>query len=220
MADGEFNGVALAAIGVGVVFAWGAIKGKSPLKALQATVQGQSPASTPQTQAITAFGGNSNPTPIASDAQIASGYGWIDTAMQSWGFSRGGRAGALGNLQVESGFSPTAGNANEGAIGIAQWEGGRRTALQQMAASMGLQETDGNAQLAFMKHELDTSRADVYAYMIAAVDPVSAAAYWDSRYEVSAGTTRGEREANAKAIYAQLGSNSGSVGGRTLKAAG
>lgn len=70
--------------------------------------------------------------------------------------------GVMGNLQVESSLNPSAYNGNEGAIGIAQWEGGRRAALQAFAASRGTNETDLETQLEFMLHEWKTTESSAY----------------------------------------------------------
>ena len=84
-------------------------------------------------------------------------------------------AGIVGNLSVESGFSPTAYNAGEGAIGLAQWEGGRRTALQQWAAAHGGTETDLQMQLSFLWHEMNTTDPSArLANVISARSPVPA----------------------------------------------
>lgn len=206
MAGVSAAGVAI--VSVGAVFAYGAISGKSPLTAALYLVQGKDPKTVPKS---TAIGTSVSAAPSVTGG---GGMGVIDQSMVDWGFSRAGRAGALGNIQVESAgtFSPTITNPEEGAIGIAQWEGGRRTELQSFAASMGLKETDLAAQLAFMKHELDTTRLDVYGYMRLASDPSSAAAYWDEFYEGSSGQARQQREDNAVRIYATLSEPAVSVG--------
>lgn len=117
-------------------------------------------------------------------------------------------AAILGNMQVESGFNTSALNGGEGAIGLAQWEGGRRTALQQYASSHGMKETDLNAQLGYMWQELNQSYGGVLQQMKTATDPGQAAAIWDSQYEVSSGSSRGQRVANAQA-FAQNGFTGG-----------
>jgi hypothetical protein len=128
-------------------------------------------------------------------------YGYLENTL---GFSPAGAAGALGNLQVESGFSPTAYNANEGAIGIGQWEGGRRAALQAYAAAHGGKETDLAMQLGYLGQELRNSYGSVLTYMRSATSPSAAAAEWDANYEVSAGTTRTQRVNDAQTISQQI----------------
>lgn len=114
------------------------------------------------------------------------------------GLNANADAGALGNFQVESGFNPAAGNAAEGAIGIAQWELGRRTALDAYASRTGGSETDLQTQLGYLQQEL-AGMPGFVAQLNAAGSPEAAAALWDSQFERSAGTTRAARQSNARA---------------------
>jgi hypothetical protein len=218
----EFNGPALATIAIGAVFVYGGIKGKSPLQAVQAIVQGQSPTSVAQSQGITVPGagvssgdtsgqpGSANPGTRGDQGSNSGSAGdWqpIDAAMKSWGFSKAGRAGALGNLQQESGFNPNGPYGDNGTShGIAQWHAGRLSALNSFCANHKppLNPLSLEGQLPFMKHELDTSYADVYGVMRLASDPSQAAAYWGSRYEGFGDNSGPTRQANARAIYAEL----------------
>lgn len=126
------------------------------------------------------------------------------------GLSSAQAAGVAGNLQVESGWNPTAHNDKEGAIGIAQWEGGRRTALQQFAASRGSSETDLSTQLAFLGNELHGSESSALTHLTAASDPGSAAAAFDQYYERSSGAARSTRISDAQAIAAGHPTSAGS----------
>jgi hypothetical protein len=129
--------------------------------------------------------------------------------------SQAGAAGVLGNFQVESGFSPTSYNAAEGAIGLANWELGRRTALQAYAAAHGGKETDLTMQLGYLAKELTGSFAGVLRYLRGATDAGAAAAYVDANYEKSAGTTRTDRINNAQSIYQQIQAGAVLTGGGT-----
>lgn len=120
--------------------------------------------------------------------------------LKAQGFSNAGIAAVLGNFQVESGFNPGASNAGEGAIGIAQWEDGRRTALDAYAKAHGGSEGDLNTQLGYMMQEL-AGRPNVLQAMKTATDPGAAAAIWDAQFEGSAGTTRDQRVSNAQSIF-------------------
>ena len=122
-------------------------------------------------------------------------------------------AGIMGNAEEESGFDPTSYNAREGAIGFFQWEGGRRTSLDRLAAAMGTTETDPNAQLAYLDQELAGPYAGVLARIRSTNDPATAAAWFDvgpggpdsgTGFENSAGTTTGARESFAQHIFGQL----------------
>jgi hypothetical protein len=116
------------------------------------------------------------------------------------GLSSEQAAGVAGNLQVESGFSSTAYNPNEGAIGLAQWEKGRRTNLQRFAAARGSSETDLNTQVDFLISELQGPEAGALADLRNAGDAATAAAVFDKEFERSAGTSRDKRIAAAQAI--------------------
>jgi hypothetical protein len=109
-------------------------------------------------------------------------------------------AGVAGNFQVESGFNPAAYNPKEGAVGLAQWEGGREQALRQFAQQNGTSETDLTTQLQYMAQELSGPESRAYTAVKATSDPASAAAAWDQYFERSAGTSRTQRIADAQAI--------------------
>lgn len=121
-------------------------------------------------------------------------------------------AGAMGNLKIESGFNPRSVNPGEGAIGLAQWEGGRRSALQHYASSHGGKETSLSIQLGFMWHELTGSESGALKALRKTHDPAAAASVWDGQYERSDGTTRGARISSAHAIAKTI--QSGGFAGR------
>lgn len=135
----------------------------------------------------------------------SGGSGAIASFLAAHGFNTIAIDGILGNLQVESGFNPQAYNANEGAIGIAQWEGGRRTALQDYARSTGSDETNLTTQLNFLLQEVQ--QRGLLNELNNAGSPAEAATIWDTKFEVSAGTTRAQRIANANA-FAKNGTGS------------
>lgn len=110
-------------------------------------------------------------------------------------------AGIVGNLQVESGFRPNASNSKEGAIGIGQWEGGRRTLLQNYAAKHGGSEGNLDTQLNFMWAELNGGYKSALSGITGATSASQAAAIWDEQYEHSAGTSRGARVSAAEQYY-------------------
>lgn len=142
---------------------------------------------------------------MASNAQVIFDY------FVKKGLSPAAAAGIAGNAAVESSFNPEAYNANEGAIGIFQWEGGRRTALQSFAARTGGSETSLQTQLDFAWYELTHGEKGALSQIQhAAITPAAAAAAWDQYYERSAGTTRQRRESEASSLYGQY------TGGYTL----
>jgi hypothetical protein len=154
-------------------------------------------------------------TASASEQQI---YAFL----KGKGLSDAAAAGVLGNLQVESGFRPTAYNAREGAIGIGQWEGGRRTRLQAYAAAHGGTETDLSIQLGFLWSELTGGYSRVLSLLRSATSPSAAAAIWDvgpggpnsgTGFENSDGGSTSTRQANAQRIYEQIATGKPLSGG-------
>jgi hypothetical protein len=131
---------------------------------------------------------------------MASTLDTILSFLRAKGLTPAQAAGVAGNLQVESGFNPTAANPREGAIGLAQWEGGRRTALQAYAAAHNSTETDLLTQLSFLWSELQGPESGALSRLTATNDPGTAAAVFDQYYERSSGAARAQRVANAQAI--------------------
>ncbi|MET9489861.1 phage tail tip lysozyme [Nocardia sp. NPDC006630] len=115
-------------------------------------------------------------------------------------FTAAQAAGIVGNMQVESSLNTGSQNLKEGAIGLCQWEGGRRTQLEAFAAAEGKKVTDWHAQVDFMVQELHGSHANAYAQMRSAQTPGAVAAAFDQYYEQSAGTSRSQRIADATSI--------------------
>lgn len=66
----------------------------------------------------------------------------------------------LGNFQQESSMRPEVENSI-GAVGLGQWLGGRRTALEKKAAEMGTTWQDVKAQMEHLKQELEGSESAV-----------------------------------------------------------
>jgi murein DD-endopeptidase MepM/ murein hydrolase activator NlpD len=77
-------------------------------------------------------------------------------------------AGIMGNIQQESGFDPKALNPSSGAYGIVQWFAGRKTALENYAASQNKPVSDLGVQLEFLKKELEG------AYKSSVLNPIKA----------------------------------------------
>lgn len=115
------------------------------------------------------------------------------------GLNKSAIAGVLGNLQIESGLSTSAYNKGEGAIGIAQWEGGRRTTLQQLARQMGASENSLGVQLEMLKREL--VGMNLIGQLNHAGSAGAAASIFDAQFERSAGTTRSARVNFANQYY-------------------
>jgi hypothetical protein len=136
-------------------------------------------------------------------------YGYVDTLIHN----PYGDAALLGNLGWESDFDPTRPNPGEGAIGLAQWEGGRRIQLQRYAAAHGGKETDLRIQLGFLGQELTGPYRQVLTYLRGAKDVRAAAAYVDvgpggprsgTGFENSSGSATAQRQTLAATIYGQI----------------
>ena len=115
------------------------------------------------------------------------------------GFNPAQAAALVGNMQVESGFSPNAYNAGEGAIGLIQWENERRANLNAFAASQGKPSNDLGVQLDFIKHEMGGSEAANSRAFLAATD-VASANHALHQYIRYGSPTEGTRLANAQAV--------------------
>lgn len=125
-------------------------------------------------------------------------------------------AGVEGNLQVESGGNPNAYNPAENAHGIAQWEGGRWTALQNFAAQSGGATNDLTTQLNFMWQEMQTTERGALSALTAATTPDQAATAVQSQYERSSAASLPARISAARSIFAggvQGGSGQVQTGG-------
>lgn len=76
-------------------------------------------------------------------------------ALRSAGFSEYATAGAMGNIQAESGFNPgVEEQANGVGFGLCQWSYGRREKLEAYAASKGVSASDVDTQIEFLISEL------------------------------------------------------------------
>ncbi len=115
------------------------------------------------------------------------------------GFTDAQASGILGNIQTESSFKTDAYNKGEGAIGLCQWEGPRRVALEAFAADQGKPVTDWRLQADFIMHEFATTEKKAFDAIKATDTPQAAALAFQSKYERSAAF--GDRGTNAAAIY-------------------
>jgi hypothetical protein len=141
-------------------------------------------------------GASAQPIGEGEKAQVEEMYQYL----LEKGFTPAQAAGILGNLQVESGFDTGAYNPGEGAIGLAQWLGGRRANLEAFAASQGRPVTDWKTQIDFMVHELEHSESSAMSKLKSTATAGDAAAVFDQYYERSSGEARGQRIANAQSI--------------------
>ncbi len=99
------------------------------------------------------------------------------------------------NFKDESGFNTAAVGDNGNAFGLAQWNGPRKAALEQYAASMGKPASDMNVQLDFLMTELQGPEAAAWSKISGAPDAGSAAAAVLNHFERPAEEHRARREA-------------------------
>jgi Phage tail lysozyme len=137
--------------------------------------------------------------------------GTILSFFESKGLTPAQAAGIAGNFQVESSLNPAALNRQEGAIGLAQWENGRRTALQNYARATGGSEDNLLTQLGYAWQELSGPESGALAKLKATNDPGTAAAVFDQYYERSSGSSRATRIKDAQAIAAGNPTSTGST---------
>jgi Phage tail lysozyme len=158
--------------------------------------------------------GGAAPVPYAT----ASGAGgqnvqsWYEFAVRpvdqgGLGLTQAQAAGAVGNLQAESGanipsWGPT-GDAGS-AHGAAQWRLDRLANLQKYAADNGLDYRSTEAQQGFMRQEYLGSERSAYDRLTSAKTPEEAAGVVNKYYERSADRS-GRREANAASIARRFG---------------
>ncbi|MEU6558779.1 phage tail tip lysozyme [Nocardia nova] len=129
------------------------------------------------------------PAPDIPEGQKPTAKAIYDYLIEK-GFTPAQAAGIIGNMQIESGFRTDAYNSGEGAIGLCQWEGGRRSKLEAFA---GNKVGNWKTQVDFMVHEMQTSETGAYARVKASKTPGEAAAAFDQYYERSSGEARGKR---------------------------
>lgn len=148
----------------------------------------------------------------------------VMTFLQGKGLTRAQAAGVAGNWQVESSLNPASSNPKEGAVGLAQWEKGRRTALDNYAKATGGSETDLMTQLNYAWSEFQGPESGALQKLTATTTPQAAADVVDQYYERSAGTSRTTRENDAAQIFAGAStagaSPAGSSGGLVVQPAG
>ena len=101
-----------------------------------------------------------------------------------------GASGVLSNLFFESSFNPNASSPGGSSYGIVQWGGGRKTNLENYAASLGVDRSDLKAQLDFMKQELNMAYyRSVYNDLLSVDNTADGAAQaadiFKRRYEVA-----------------------------------
>lgn len=130
----------------------------------------------------------------------------IYSYLRNQGLNASAASGVMGNLEVESGFNPGITNGI-GAFGLAQWLGGRKSALISYANSRGLSPSSLQAQLGYLWQEISSGSEGVTpASLNAAGSPQAAAALFDNNFERpgKSDTSGPTRQKDAANIYNQF----------------
>jgi hypothetical protein len=208
------SGTAVFAVLGGSILAYSGLRGKHISVVVRDFLSGKNPANSPtdipigpsdySTTPLAASGMTSIPS-VVNAGSAAANQKTIANFLKSKGASPSTIAAWLGNIQIESGFNPANVNASEGAIGLVQWEGGRRAALQAFARVRGTSESDLGTQLAFLWQEYSSpDYASLRSQLAATNDPAQAASLIDQYYERSSGAARGQRMTAAQQFYMLL----------------
>jgi hypothetical protein len=92
-------------------------------------------------------------------------------------------AAIAGNLTQESSLNPEAINKKSGALGLAQWLGPRKKALNAFADRQGSYASDPGTQLDFINHELNTTEHKAKTKLMAATNLAEATNAFSNHYE-------------------------------------
>ena len=134
------------------------------------------------------------------------------------GFSRAATAGVMGNIELESGYNPTAENSSSGAYGIFQWLGGRRDTLEAQAVASGRDPADLLFQLDYFTWEITVGPENECFEIYGGVtlnqfkqydNPESACYMFEQCFERSGGQGMSQRLEYAQAVYDWNGQTAG-----------
>jgi hypothetical protein len=143
-------------------------------------------------------GGGSVPTSLPGKGNSAQIWNFL----KSKGLSSGAAAGVMGNLAQESSLNP---NAPGG--GIAQWIGGRQSALQAYAKAHGTSPNALSTQLGYLWKEM-SSGDYVSVSALNKMGPSQAAQYFETNFERAGTPMMGNRIGYAAGYYNEFGSTS------------
>jgi hypothetical protein len=116
------------------------------------------------------------------------------------GLSTGAIAGIMGNLQQESSLNP-----GVNADGLAQWNGSRRTAMQNYARSMGLPSSSLEAQLGYLWQELSSGSGGLNVNAMNGLSAAQAAKLFSDRFERPGTPMMNNRINYANQFYSMYG---------------
>lgn len=132
--------------------------------------------------------------------------------LKQQGFSDAQIAGVLGNFQQESGFNPRVNEGGfvgapkgRGGYGLAQWTGGRQTALINFAKQRKMDPGDANLQADFLVHELTGPEKAAAASLRQAKSPEQAALVFRRDFERAGIPKDDVRMSAARSMLPKLG---------------
>ena len=118
-------------------------------------------------------------------------------------------AGIMGNVAVESNFSPTAYNYSSGAFGIFQWLGSRYDSLLDYASGRNTSASDLDTQLNYAWEEMQTTEKRTLEAMQS--DKYTTAGEYaeafETTFERSGGQLMDRRKNEAEKIYTEFNGN-------------
>lgn len=110
-----------------------------------------------------------------------------DYLTQEMGLPSASACGILANIEHESAFDLQALGDNGTSFGLCQWHAGRYTNLKTYCRSRGLDYRTAEGQLAYLKFELETNYASLYALLLGMEDSPNgayrAAQLWCTEFE-------------------------------------
>ena len=140
---------------------------------------------------------------MLTDAEVeANKYQIYEFLTKELGFNHASACGVMANIDVESRFDPAAVGDYGTSYGLCQWHNKRYDRLIEWTEENGLDYTTVEAQLLYMKYELDNNFAYVFKRMANDIvntsrGAYSAGNYWCINYQrpkdkVKRGDARGE----------------------------
>ena len=115
------KGIAYASIGIGTLFVYAGLEGKSALGAFQSLVQGKSPTSAPTANPISGTSAPDNVSGPETNVSKGSAQQLLQIAAAQHGWGSGAEWQALQSVEMaEAGFNPKARNPSSGAFGLGQ----------------------------------------------------------------------------------------------------
>lgn len=121
-------------------------------------------------------------------------HNWVVGGLTARGMPEHIAIGFAMNFKDESAFNPGVIGDNGASLGLAQWYGPRKKALETFAASRGMPATDPNVQLDYLIHELGGPQSAAWQKIKNAKTPQEAAMLILNEFERPAEKHRAARE--------------------------